>query len=1416
MCRIIALFLLLILPLSFAQAAPLKPENVPQDLKPWINWALLDVQDYQCPFWYYNYQQKRCAWPAHLGLELSAKQGNFSSSWQVYKEDWVALPGGDKFWPQAVTANDKPVLVMNRQGIPMVKLNAGVYDIKGSFFWDSIPESLIIPQNSGVVDLSINGKAVAFPAIKDGAIWLKESDVGQKKLEAVENKWDLQVFRQVNDDVPLQLTTFLELEVSGQQREIKLPHALLAEFIPIKLQSPLPAKIEPDGSLSLQVRPGRWHIELYARHPKPVDAVSLKFKDKTWPESEIWVFNAQPYQRLVEVQNLQPVDPSQTNLPDEWKTLPAFQVLQGETMGLKVIRRGDPEPEPNHLVLNRELWLDFEGNGYTIQDNISGKMTNGWRLNALPENQLGQVKLNGENQLITQIAGSPYQGVEVRKGDLTLKADSRYLGDIGKMSAVGWEQSFHQVTAILRLPPGWRLLAVTGVDNDPNCWISNWTLLDLFLVLIAALAISHLWDIYWGGFALVCLALIWHEAAAPQYVWLNILVALALIKVLPEGKILKFVRWYRNACWLVLVLIVIPFLIDQVRMGIYPQLEKPWQQISGSPAAQADYSVSRADDGANMPAMVPAAPAPMDEKMMAEEAVPAPAADAAAPGYGAMLPAQEQQAQTNMEMKSKAMDKLESEKAEKSVMSRRSLVMPKAKGKSDYYAQKSQNFNRIDPNANVQTGLGSPQWEWNQVQLSWNGSVNSEQVLRFWYLSPAATMLLNFVRVIIVLVLSALMFGWEKKINVKAILPIFIWLSILPLTALPTDNAYADFPDQVILDQLKNRITEAPDCLPNCADIPVMKVAITPEKMTLSLQVHAQQNVALPLPARYKEWFPNQVSVDGKIATAMLRDESGSLWLNVAAGEHQVVMSGINPEHTKFTLPLPLKPHYVSSTATGWLIEGIHENGEAENQLQFNRVQTDSQKQNSKQTLEQGALPAFISIERTLELGLDWRLTTRINRVMVTDSAVLVELPLLKGESVTTPEVRVKNGKVLVSMSANQESFEWVSILEKAPQIELAAAQTSQWTEIWRADVSPIWHLQTGGISVVHHQDEEGYWLPEWRPWPGEKVTLNITRPTAIEGRTLTIDSSHLQVTPGKRSQDGSLELKIRSSKGTQHTITLPEKAELQSVLIDGVTQPIRQKGSAVTLPIKPGEQRVTLNWQQMLEQSNLLRSPVLNLGTDSVNSHINIRLGEDRWVLVTAGPRFGPAVLFWGVIVVITIVSVGLSKVQTTPLKHWQWFLLLIGLSQIDLESALIVIAWLIVLGIRAKQFPERTFYFNAMQIGLIFLTLISLSLLFTAVKQGLLGAPNMQIVGNQSSMFNLNWYQDRSGAQLPITTVISLPIMAYRVLMLCWSLWLAMALLSWLKWGWRCFSTESLWKERVPEKKSLLVEEKKEQEQK
>jgi hypothetical protein len=138
--------------------------------------------------------------------------------------------------------------------------------------------------------------------------------------------------------------------------------------------------------------------------------------------------------------------------------------------------------------------------------------------------------------------------------------------------------------------------------------------------------------------------------------------------------------------------------------------------------------------------------------------------------------------------------------------------------------------------------------------------------------------------------------------------------------------------------------------------------------------------------------------------------------------------------------------------------------------------------------------------------------------------------------------------------------------------------------------------------------------------------------------------------------------------------------------------------------------------------------------------------------------------------------------------------------LTQVSAVTALIVVGWLIILGLRERlPMPRNWFFFNATQIALAFLTLAALIALFTAVKAGLIGMPEMQIAGNQSTHSVLNWNQDHIQGVLPQPWVFSLSVWIYRALMLAWSLWLALALLQWLKWGWRCINKDGAWRKVV-----------------
>lgn len=1365
-------FLLILFLLSIAAyGKSLSVNEVPVPLQPWVDWVLYDNDEYRCPHHYNNIRQRYCSWPGSLELKLHDSGGSFSYRIEVYQKSRITLPGSDRHWPQQVTENGKLAVVLEENGLPQIELAAGRYRLQGEFYWDSLPKSLQISPNVGLVSLTVDQRQIRFPERDEhGKLWLQDrADRGQPDQE---DKLEIRVFRKLIDEIPARLITRVQLDVTGSQREVVLGKALLQDFMPLRLSGQIPARLEQDGRLRVQVRPGTWFVELDARATVNQTHFSLPQLIDTWPDSEVWVFEAHNAIRLVEVEG-HAIDPRQTTLPEPWQRYPAYLLQGGETLGLKVIRRGDPEPEPDQLFLQRSLWLDFDGRGYTIQDRITGSMTRGWRLEVVEGLELGRALLNGKPILITHLPDSKGRGVEVRRGEVNLLADSRLGESTRSIPATGWKQDFQRVSALLNLPPGWLLLTARGVDNVPQTWIQQWSLLDLFLVLILSLAIYRMWNWKWGLLALVSLTLIWHESWAPQLVWINILAAIALLRVIPAGRFALVVGWYRNLSLLALILIVIPFAVQQIRTGIYPQLERPWQQMGTMHAAQdKDIAVQQAvANRSRRLAEKPAAP---------EEQAPEPEAEYYSSPTEAMK------------------FKLESSVEEK--------WAPEL-----YRGGKVKVLDEIDPGAKLQTGPGVPDWRWKKVQLEWNGPVEPGQRVRLVLLPPVVNMLLNFLRVALVLVLVSLMLGINLKNGRLTIMPLFrfgggvslIGLSLLlqswsdPLLAQQVNRAEAQqgFPPAEMLEQLRTRLLAAPDCLPQCAQSPRMSFELDQNRLQLRMQIHAAEKVAVPIPALAQQWYPEQVLLDGSQVSALFRDHQGQLWLALPAGQHQLILRGSLPVRNEISLPLLLRPHYASYQSQGWRVDGVHEDGQTDNQLKFTRLQQGEE--GKLEALKPGTLPPFVRIERVLHLGLEWQVETRVIRASPQGVPVFLQVPLLEGESPVTDELRMEDRHVSVNLAADQSVFYWRSVLQKQNSLKLMAPDTLDWVEIWRVDVSPVWHMRSDGLAVVHHQDRQKNWLPEWRPWPGESVTLELTRPEAVAGQTKTIDHTAMQIEPGQRASHAELRFRLRSSQGGQHQISLPPEARLQQVKIDGTTQPIRQEGRQVTLPVKPGSQVYELTWRSPAAMQMRYRTAQVDLGQPGSNNSIQLGIGHDRWVLLTGGPQVGPAVLYWGILIVIALVAVGLGRVRLTPLRAWHWLLLGIGLSQVSLAMGMIVVVWLMALGLRGRMtnYPGEA-WFNLMQAGLAILTVVALLFLFAAVQQGLLGTPEMHVAGNNSTAYQLNWYQDRSDGMLPVAWFVSVPLLVYRLLMLAWALWLAFYLLLWLRWGWRCYATGGIWR--------------------
>ncbi len=1351
----------ILLSLSFNLVAKtLNKEDVPEPLKPWVHWVLFDEKKRDCPFVYNNYNNKKCAWPAHLELNINKNKARFSQSWQVFEASWVTLPGDKKHWPQSVSINNRPALVTERNHLPVVYLEKGQYHIKGNFYWNRIPENLQIPTESALVNLYIKGRKITGREInQQGQIWLGDNTKTTQEIES--DKMTVKVYRLLDDKIPMRIITRLDLQVSGSSREVNLGQVILEEQVPVSLSSRLPALLDNQGKLRLQVKPGHWTINVISRAKQ--NLTRLKMNQSTsdfWPKTEVWVFQAQNHLRIVKLEGAIRIDPRQTKLPAQWQSLPAFRLSKKIQLVLKETRRGDAQPQADQLNLKRNMWLDFDGKGYTIKDEIKGVVTKSWRLETGSEIEPGRVTIDNVPQFITQLsdkAGESNKGVEIRRGTLNLIADSRYEGNVREIPATGWRHEFKSVSTTLHLPPGWRIFSASGVDNVPQTWLQKWTLLDLFLVLIISIAIARLWSWHWGIAGLVTMSLIWHESGmVPQFIWLNLLAVIAVFKVLPDGNIRKVLSWYQYTSVVVLLLIAIPFMVGQVRTGIFPQLEKAGVR------AVAEQGFSHA------PAARKTAAKPMQEEAVAESA--------------------------QRELKSKIYGRSAS-----------GLVTPGRVMSDNISKDREYDMQAFDPKANVQTGPGLPQWQWNKVYLSWNGPVQAEQQVSLVLISPLAHSLLNFLRVIFVALLCLLMLKSIPKISIPwipSVTKILLLVALTPVLFLNSNEALANpasMPDKTILDELKKRLTQPPECLPKCAQIQSMILRVDKTKLQIKLNVHALQKVAIPLPAKVKQWMPSKVVIDGRSATAMYRAKDGVLWIELPKGRFNIILSGKLGNKKYIQLPLQLKPGIVQSRLNGWSIEGIQENGIPDAQLQLSREQDSKLSGDSKFQDEQTeALPPFLIIERHLKLGLDWFVETTVRRVSPVGSAVVVKVPLLKGESVLTEGVRSQNGQVLVSISPYQRQIFWRSSLDKNNKIKLTASNDNFSTELWEVSVSPIWHLEYNGLAVIQHKNQRGRWSPKWHPWQGETVTLNITRPQGVSGNTLTIDKSHILIKPGKRMIEAQLDLSLRSSQGGQYTLTLPEKSDLQSVKINNAAQPIRLDGNNLTLPVTPGKQTVQILWRNSIPMQTVFNTPNIDLKQNSVNHSIKVKFPRDRWVLFVGGPDLGPAILFWGVLIVILILAVAMGYTSFTPLNTFSWILLGIGLSQVPVWMAFIVVAWLCVLGLREKIIQKASdIFFNVVQVGIGALTFLALISLFVVIQQGLLGSPDMQVAGNGSSATIFNWYQDRNAAVLPEAWLLSVPELVYRLLMLAWALWLAFSLLRWLKWGWQQCSIGGLWKD-------------------
>lgn len=1441
--------------LLFALLAPHSQaiEEIPNLLKDWQGWVLEGEAKRLCPM--ADESQHTCVWPGELTLLATDKGAEFKLAVDLFAPDWLELPGGPGYWPLEVKLAGAWIPVRTLDDQPQVYLPVGRHQITGRFAWASLPRTLSVPENLGLVHLSLNGKTIDQPSFEGaGQLWLAEQ---QAAAEDQSDSMDLKVFRKLTDGIPLLLTSRLELQVSGAEREVVLGPWLLNGFTPRAFNSDLPAKIEPNGQLRVQIKPGQWTISMEAHSLNPKPNLTLPAASADWPSQEVWSFQAAPALRSVQISGGASIDPTQTTMPEDWRALPAYVLEREQALVVEELFRGNPNPPRDELRLARTLWLDFAGDGLSFRDTLSGTVYSA-RLDLAQPYELLKADISGTPQVVTQVQpGSG--GVEIRQQHLQLDAQGR-LPMARQLPVSAWGTDMAAVNWNLNLPPAWSLLYASGADSAGGSWVTKWGLFDIFLLLIIVIALGKILRPWVGALAFVCLLITYQREGAALASWLNLAAVLALLPWVSGA----FARWLKRYAWLsfaALMLILLNFSIAQVRYALYPQLEgseKMGVQFNGVFGGSVFANISQAKtettkahmsslktalqsyrlDNSTYPTTeqglyalvtkptsepvprkwradgymqklpmdpwdrpyiytMPGEGHPFDIVSLGADGQPGGEGENADIGYwegpapAAMAPVLE------------SVDAISAEDVG-------NYPVKGARSSLNRIAMKSESYGvndlpkasqQIDPSQQTQTGTGIPKWDHNRVYISWSGPVTAEQTTQLYWAPPWLNRPGYLLAALLPWLLAFALWQASGLMRIK-LPPNFSGraLSLLLLTAVvglgtvapdtlaeETDNKSLSIrggePSPELLKELKTRLLKAPLCLPDCLSIESVALQVKDDAMRLEMVVHALAPVIYNLPASQTSWWPQLALLNGERASLRQADEV--LQIALVPGRQTLLLQGNLAGRTALPLAFGLNINNLKTDTSGWRISGEPTSAAPSSTLQLSRTQGTSS--HADKRLTPAPMAPFVRIERRLQLGLEWGIETLVTRIAPASGPIHLEVPLMPGEAPLGVQANAQ-GLMSADLAADETTFTWTSRLKIAPELSFTASEQGAWIEDWQLEAATQWHIQAEGVPQLGNN-----LAPRWLPWPGEQLRIQVSKPAAVKGNSLTLQAVELTQKVGQKAQDVSLEINLLSNQGQDFILSLPPQAKLMSVKRDGgELPPIIQEGR-IKLPVKPGSQQFSLQWQQTQEIPLRLASESLDLGMPARNINLNIQLPADRWILLLGGPQMGPALLFWGVLIVVLGIAWALGRSAVAYLKSHEWVLLSLGVVTQNLFVLLLLAVWFAALRWRGGQLHRAGRRDKFLQLALAGLSLLALGMLLSAIPQGLLSAPDMQI--RPFNYDGLKWYSDYTSGPLPNAWVVSVPMWVYRVSMLLWSLWLAFALMRWLKWGWQQLNAGGFW---------------------
>ena len=713
---------------------------------------------------------------------------------------------------------------------------------------------------------------------------------------------------------------------------------------------------------------------------------------------------------------------------------------------------------------------------------------------------------------------------------------------------------------------------------------------------------------------------------------------------------------------------------------------------------------------------------------------------------------------------------------------------------------------KAPPSALPQTGEGTPEWSGRRWSLDIDHAVKPDETVSLWLLSPTASKALALLRALALWILGFALVraGWRAG-----------WGSGPRRPATPTSRTGAAViaaviaallggsqvaraaPTPELLEELRTRVSAEralapePECAPDCSLVVRLGVDVAARTLRLRAEVHMAGPGVYQLPGSFDSWMARTVDVDGRPAEELIAIE-GVVFVRLAEGVHTIELAGpIGVD--ELNLGFADEPKRVDVKAKGWVVEGVDEDGHAASlHLLAEAAAASGAAQDGEAASAEPALgdrisqdlPAWLSVDRQIEIGPRWTVKTVVTRQNHGPSPITVQVPLLAGEKMIESTGKVSDPKATVSLDQAGATISWTSVLETRDSLVLTAPQGSPWTESWTVTCGEAWQCAMTGLPATRVDAGTSV----FHPWPGEALTLALHQPPPIDGALLTIDSASLRLRVADSGTEAHLVMIVRAATVTTRTVTLPAGAHLKSVRIDGAEVPMARDATELRLPLQPGVTQVHIEWKQDDGVQAVYAAPSVGLGGAAVNTRVAIDFVDDadRIVLWTGGGASGPFVWLWPWFGALALLAVVLGRAPGVPLRPWKWLVLGLGFSA---GFVPLIAAWFLLVASRPALVRRvtRDHDYNALQFGLALLTAVVV-VVTLATGKALLTSPVWTLVDNWSADDELlSWYADRLGDATQSAWVVSAPASLWRALWVLWALWVAWQSIGWGRWAWR-----------------------------